>query len=349
MGQRTDRYESANAAYQAALNKYSGINGWELANKQAKEYANNAADIANSKAYSAARTAGYGKAAAYSLARDNSNEALANNYNTGLSHARDNNNAAINNQSVAVQNAAGLDKTQYQQNRDTWGMGLQTAGQLFSAFSDERTKDVLVSNDTNINKYGDINMNEQLIEVLKSFKDALDFLQEENKALNDKVDELSAVLYDDILSPVQEAIKYAQDEEAFTQFNENYGPEISPLATDYAAIYDGKDVVKDIYDTYKEHSDEYDEAQFVSEACKSIAKAIEETKAKLGIPANEKVEVTETEDGVEIKAAEDSPEDVSPEDVSPKDVSPEDVSPEDVDSPEEIAAFEAELEKQIKK
>lgn len=181
-------------------------------------------------------------------------------------------------------------------------------------------------------------MNEQeLVQVLQGFKQALDYLHEQNKALNDKVDELSAVLYDDILSPVQDAIAFAQDEEKFGKFNETYGSNFEPYASEYAALYNGNDIARDVYDTYNEHSDEYDEALFVEEAVKSIAATIQETKEKLGIPAQEKVEITETEDGgVEITAGDETV--VATETEA-------DADAEEVDSPEEVAAFEAELEK----
>ena len=188
-------------------------------------------------------------------------------------------------------------------------------------------------------------MNEQeLVQVLQGFKQALDYLHEQNKALNDKVDELSAVLYDDILSPVQDAITFAQKEESYNKFNEAYGEKFKPYASEYAALYNGNDIARDVYDTYNEHSDEYDEALFVEEAIKSIAATIQETKEKLGIPAEQKVEVTETEDGgVEIDTV-DETEEEKPE-MEPE-MEPETVEvEEDIDSPEEVAAFEAELEK----
>ena len=180
-------------------------------------------------------------------------------------------------------------------------------------------------------------MNEQeLVQVLQGFKQALDYLHEQNKVLNDKIDELSAVLYDDILSPVQEAITFAQDEEKFGKFNDAYGSSLEPYVTEYAALYNGNDIARDVYDTYNEHSGEYDEALFVEEAIKSIAATIQETKEKLGIPAQEKVEITETEDGgVEI--------DTVDEDETETKVEVE--TEEEMDNPEEVAAFEAELEK----
>lgn len=190
----------------------------------------------------------------------------------------------------------------------------------------------------------------ELVEVLQGFKQALDYLHEQNKALNDKVDELSAVLYDDILSPVQDAITFAQDEESFGKFKDAYGSGFEPYATEYAALYNGNDIARDVYDTYNEHSDEYDEALFVEEAIKSIAATIQETKEKLGIPAEQKVEITETEDGgVEIDVADEGEADtVSAEEITSEEAVPEATEGETeevIDSPEEIAAFEAELEK----
>lgn len=195
-------------------------------------------------------------------------------------------------------------------------------------------------------------MNEQeLVQVLQGFKQALDYLHEQNKALNDKVDELSAVLYDDILSPVQDAITFAQKEESYNKFNEAYGEKLKPYASEYAALYNGNDIARDVYDTYNEHSDEYDEALFVEEAIKSIAATIQETKEKLGIPAEQKVEVTETEDGgVEIDTV-DTETEMEPKEMEEKpEMEPEmevevETKEEDIDSPEEVAAFEAELEK----
>ena len=195
-------------------------------------------------------------------------------------------------------------------------------------------------------------MNEQeLVQVLQGFKQALDYLHEQNKALNDKVDELSAVLYDDILSPVQDAITFAQKEESYNKFNDAYGEKFKPYASEYAALYNGNDIARDVYDTYNEHSDEYDEALFVEEAIKSIAATIQETKEKLGIPAEQKVEVTETEDGgVTIEPAETKEMEMEPEmeDKPEPEVEVEEKE-EDIDSPEEVAAFEAELEKLNKK
>ena len=142
MGKQTDRYESASKAYQNALNKYAGEEGWKLALKQGKDYATTAGDIGRSSGYKAARTAGYGKAAAYSLANDAANNAINSNLQTGVNAAVNNNASTMGAYGTNVAHKQGLDQMNYQQNRDTAGITLQTIGQILGAFSDENLKTV---------------------------------------------------------------------------------------------------------------------------------------------------------------------------------------------------------------
>lgn len=142
MGRQTDRYESASKAYQGALNKYAGEAGWKLALSQGKDYATTAGDVGRSSGYKAARTAGYGKAASYSLANDAANNAINSNLQTGVNAAMNNNANALGAYGTNVAHKQGLDQMHYQQNRDSWGIGLQTAGQILGAFSDENLKTV---------------------------------------------------------------------------------------------------------------------------------------------------------------------------------------------------------------
>ena len=142
MGKLTARYESASNAYQNAMNKYTGEEGWKLALKQSKDYATTAGDIARSSGYKAARTAGYGKAASYALANDAVNDAVSSNLQTGVNAAINNNSNTMSAQGANVTQRQGLDQMEYQQKRDAAGIGLQTAGQLISAFSDENLKTV---------------------------------------------------------------------------------------------------------------------------------------------------------------------------------------------------------------
>lgn len=142
MGKQTDRYESASNAYKGAMDKYTGEAGWKLALNQGKDYATTAGDVGRSSGYKAARTAGYGKAAAYSLANDAANNAVNSNLQSGVNTAVSNNANTMGAYGTNVENQKGLDQMNYQQNRDSWGIGLQTAGQVLGAFSDENLKTV---------------------------------------------------------------------------------------------------------------------------------------------------------------------------------------------------------------
>ena len=147
MGRQTDRYESASNAYQDALNKYAGEEGWKLALKQGKDYATTAGDVGRSSGYKAARTAGYGKAASYSLANDAANNAVNSNLQSGVNAALNNNANTMGAYGTNVAHKQGLDQMHYQQDRDTAGIALQTAGQVIGAFSDENLKTVVCRDD----------------------------------------------------------------------------------------------------------------------------------------------------------------------------------------------------------
>jgi hypothetical protein len=145
MGKKTDRYESASQAYQNAMNKYAGEEGWKLALKQGKDYSTTAGEVARSSAYSAARTAGYGPAAALAISNDAANKAISSNLQTGVNTAQNNNTSTMGMYGTNVQNQAALDQMDYQQGRDSWGFGLGTAGQIIegiAALSDENLKTI---------------------------------------------------------------------------------------------------------------------------------------------------------------------------------------------------------------
>ena len=147
MGRQTDRYESASNAYQNAINKYAGEAGWKLALSQGKDYATTAGDVGRSSGYKAARTAGYGKAASYSLANDAANNAVNSNLQSGVNASLNNNANTMGAYGTNVANMQGLDQMHYQQDRDTAGIALQTAGQVIGAFSDGDLKTVICRDD----------------------------------------------------------------------------------------------------------------------------------------------------------------------------------------------------------
>lgn len=191
-------------------------------------------------------------------------------------------------------------------------------------------------------------MNEEVMKVLQSFREALDYLQAQNIQLNEKIDGLSEVLYDDILIPARMELESQIDDDRFSEFSSKYGESLSPLKEQYAALYDGNDISRDVYDTYREHEGEYEEEVFVEEAIASIKAAIESAKAAFGIPADEPVSVEETPEGDVAITTAGGDVIVAGEDL--KEETPVEAEETvEIDSPEEVAAYEAELEKQLKR
>lgn len=143
----TDRYESAASAYKNALDKYSGESGWSLAKQQGQEYAKTAGETARGGAYNAARTAGYGKAASYSLANDANNKAVNENLNTGTQLAQQNNSATLTGYGQNFNNQASTADATFKQRTGVASGVAGTVGAIFSALSDENLKEVYIDMD----------------------------------------------------------------------------------------------------------------------------------------------------------------------------------------------------------
>lgn len=148
---KTSRYEEAADAYKQALEKYSGQSGWNLSLDNAIKYATNAADIARANSMSAAKTAGYGKAAQYSLANDASNAAANSNLMAGTSNAMSNNANTLSGYSTNLQNELAVNQRKWDNTLNTIGTvagglgSLANAGaNIATAISDERLKDIII-------------------------------------------------------------------------------------------------------------------------------------------------------------------------------------------------------------
>lgn len=154
----TNRYEQAAQAYKDALNSYTGKTGWNLAKEQAKDYAKTTGELARSGAYNAARTNGYGRAAAYSLANDANNRATTENLNVGMQNALNNNSNTTGAYAQNYSNQSDTASNVWKQ-RTGFAAGVTgTVGSILSAISDENLKKVYIDMDefrknTNKNKY----------------------------------------------------------------------------------------------------------------------------------------------------------------------------------------------------
>ena len=202
----------------------------------------------------------------------------------------------------------------------------------------------------------------ELYEILQSYKAALDALIDQNEAIKNEmaqmreqytaeIDSLKKTLFEDILNPAQEAMNKAEYEKRFADFNDRYGERLAPLVNPAKALEGNDyDLTREVFDNYDKMEEKPDEEAYVETAIEAISKQIEEVKQALGA---EKVEVKSDEDG-DIKIEADG-EDVTkevlngelPEGGEGATETPEggegaEEYPED--SPEDIEALEKELE-----
>ena len=152
----------------------------------------------------------------------------------------------------------------------------------------------------------------ELYEILQSYKTALDALIDQNEAMKNEmaqmreqytaeIDSLKKTLFDDILNPAKEAMDKAEYEKRFTEFNDKYGERLAPLA-DPAKALEGEDYdfPREVFDNYDKMEEKPDADAYVDTVIEAVTKQIEDVKQALGA---DKVEIKSDENGdVEVKA-----------------------------------------------
>lgn len=211
-------------------------------------------------------------------------------------------------------------------------------------------------------------MNEEIFEILQSYKNALENIvvrmeelekgfAEKDTEISSKLDELNAVLYDEILNPAKDAMDRAEKEAAYNEWNGKYGEKFAPYLEGAKAVEgDDFDLAKQVYDNYNEIDEDKrpDMDVYVDAAVSKVAEELMKIKERLGA---ENIELKVDEDG-ETKLEVDGDEEVV--DTEPKGEGDEenpvvddeivmDEEEEISDDPDELKAFEEELEKQLPK
>lgn len=206
-------------------------------------------------------------------------------------------------------------------------------------------------------------MDNELIQVLQQFKQAIDMCMEkidyldkmiENfKEENDeRVHEIESTLYDEIINPTKEYIEEANKTARFNEFDSKYGDKLRPF-NEPLSVLEGEDfdIVRSAFDKYDGYEGEKaDQDTYVERIVEEVGKQLDAIKKGLGLPEDAEIEVKQTEDGetvVEVEDEDDEEEEIiaSTEDDEPlEDEEPlEEVSEDD---PEEVKAFEEELKNQ---
>lgn len=213
---------------------------------------------------------------------------------------------------------------------------------------------------------------DELYEVLGAFKAALETLNEKQVALSDafneanktfteRVNKLESTLFDEIINPANEYIEETNRNARFDEFNSKYGDKFGDFAEPLKALEgDDYDVVREAFNQYDDFEGEKpDEDAYVEALVGELHNKLGQIKSSLGIPADEEIAVEETGDGGAVVTTEDGEVVASTEGgeedrgeieggdatESEPDVEVEEVVDEaEEDDPEEVAAFEKELE-----
>ena len=207
---------------------------------------------------------------------------------------------------------------------------------------------------------------EQIFEILNSYKDAIDVLLtrcdeivNQNRALEERMNKLESIIYDEILEPARLALEADDRDRRFGEFNEKYGERLGAFDKVLGAAEGNPDfsMAKTAFDEYEKLPEpKVEEDVFVDGLIETVEEQIDSIKESLGLEPDAKVEITQDENGdTEVKAdgevvasekaEEETTEEPKTEDEEAQgefDFSDEE---EEEDDPEEVKKFEEELEK----
>lgn len=123
----------------------------------------------------------------------------------------------------------------------------------------------------------------ELYEVLNSFKEAIDMIivrqkeldemyEEGHNQMDDRIHKLENILYDEILGPAKEMLDKDADDKAFGEFHDKYGEQFAPLSG-FTKSIEGNDfdVERQAYDDYNGiEGDKPDEDAYVAKLVENL-------------------------------------------------------------------------------
>ena len=207
---------------------------------------------------------------------------------------------------------------------------------------------------------------EQIFEILNSYKDAIDVLLTRcdelvnmNKALEERQNKLESIIFDEILEPARLALEADDRERRFGEWNDKYGERLGAFDKVLGAAEGNPDfsMARSAFDEYEKIPEPKVESDvFVDGLVEEVEKQIDGIKESLGLEPDTKVEITQDENGdTEIKAdgevvaseTEEVKEETKPEEDGAQGELDFGEETEEEDDPEEVKKFEEELEKAL--
>lgn len=200
----------------------------------------------------------------------------------------------------------------------------------------------------------------QLNEILSSFRDAITALIERAdaqddmiKAIQEKTDSTERLIFDEVINPAKAEMEKQIYDAGLEDFSSRYSDKLGGY-NDKLRPIEGEDfdIMKQAYDGYNSiEGEKPDEAVYIDELVKVVDKQLDDIRQAIGAPADAEVAVKQDEDGetvVEVdgekvseESVEEKPAEADDEEVAEAiEVSDED---EEETNPEELAALEKEL------
>ena len=200
----------------------------------------------------------------------------------------------------------------------------------------------------------------QLNEILSSFRDAITALIERAdaqddmiKAIQEKTDSTERLIFDEVINPAKAEMEKQIYDAGLEDFSSRYSDKLGGYNDKLSSI-EGEDfdIMKQADDGYNSiEGEKPDEAMYVDELVKVVDKQLDDIRQAIGAPADAEVAVKQDENGetvVEVdgeKVSEESAEEKPAEAADESAEEATEVSDEDEDetNPEELAALEKEL------
>lgn len=200
----------------------------------------------------------------------------------------------------------------------------------------------------------------QLNEILSSFRDAITALIERAdaqddmiKAIQEKTDSTERLIFDEVINPAKAEMEKQIYDAGLEDFSSRYSDKLGGYNDKLRPIEgEGFDIMKQAYDGYNSiEGEKPDEATYIDELVKVVDKQLDDIRQAIGAPADAEVAVKQGEDGetvVEVDGEKVSKESVEKKPSESADEEVEEaieVSDEDEEetNPEELAALEKEL------
>lgn len=207
-------------------------------------------------------------------------------------------------------------------------------------------------------------MESDIYEILNSYKDAIDVLLNrcdelvaQNNALEDRINKLESILFDEILEPARLSLEEDDRNRRFGEFSEKYGERLGSYDKVIGAAEGNPEfsLARQAFDEYENLPEPRpEEGVFVDGLIETVEEQIDSIKESLGLEPDTKVEITQDEEGNtevkadgEVVASETTTEEAASDDDGQGELDFSDEEEEE-DDPEEVQKYEEELEKLIK-